>query len=76
VVGALQINQIMYSERIMDIKYHKHTKRREKAVDLWVHIANDYNAGMTAIEVARRYNCTRSHVYWVLKKMPSISITI
>lgn len=60
----------------MYIQYHRHTKRSKKALDLWLRIATDYNNGIPAKDIARRYTnpitkkpYTREHIYWVLKQL-------
>lgn len=65
----------------MKIAYHKHNTRRKKSIDLWLRIATDYNGGMTAKDIAKRYTnpitkkpYTREHVYWVLKQLATTPV--
>lgn len=65
----------------MKIAYHKHNTRRKKSIDLWLRIATDYNGGMTAKDIAKRYTnpitkkpYTREHVYWVLKQLATAPV--
>jgi transposase len=53
----------------MNIKYHGHQPRTDKARELWLRIATDYAGGMSATVIAKRHKVTRSHVYWILKKI-------
>jgi len=60
----------------MQIQYQRHTKRRNRSMDLWLRIATDYNNGIPAKDIAKRYtnpvtkqHYTREHIYWVLKKL-------
>lgn len=45
-------------------------------MDLWLRIATDYNNGLPAKDIAKRYtnpvtkkHYTREHIYWVLKQL-------
>jgi hypothetical protein len=45
-------------------------------MDFWLKVAADYNAGMTAKDIAVKYlnpatkkTYTREHIYWILKKL-------
>lgn len=60
----------------MQIQYQLHNKRQKKSTDLWLRIAADYNRGISAKDIAKRYtnpmtkkHYTREHIYWVLKKL-------
>jgi len=60
----------------MEIKYQKHSKRLQKATDFWLKVAAEYNAGLTAKDIAEKYvnpvsgrHYTREHIYWILKKL-------
>ncbi len=51
-------------------------------MDLWLRMATDYNGGMSAADIARRYTnpqtgkqYTREHVYLVLKKLQKTPLT-
>jgi hypothetical protein len=64
------------------IKYHKHAKRTQRAIDLSLRMAADFNAGMSAKDIARRYTnpytkkpYTREHVYLVLKRLQKRPLT-
>lgn len=65
----------------MDIKYQGHERRKRRAMDLWLRVATDFNAGMPAKDIAKRYTnpktgktYTREHIYWILKKLSPGSI--
>lgn len=60
----------------MEIKYHNHTKRKKEAMDLWLRVATDYNNGLSATKIAKRYTnpktgkpYTREHIYFILRKL-------
>jgi len=60
----------------MEIKYQGHEQRKRKASDLWLRVGTDYNGGMPAREIAKRYtnpktgkHYTREHIYWILNKL-------
>lgn len=53
----------------MKIKYHKHKQRRAKKIDLMIRVATDYNAGMSASQLAVRYEVTRAYIYRLLKEI-------
>lgn len=63
----------------MKIEYQNYKLRKKKAVDFWLKVAADYNAGVSAQELSTRYinpvtnkHYTRQHIYWILKKINSI----
>lgn len=58
----------------MDIKYRGHTKRQKEAREMWLRVATDYNGGIPPKEIAKRYNITKSHLYWILKKVQELPI--
>jgi DNA-binding transcriptional regulator LsrR (DeoR family) len=51
----------------MEIKYHKHKERKMKRIELMIRVATDYNSGMSALDLARRYGVTRAYIYKLLK---------
>lgn len=60
----------------MRIEYQKHGKRKKQAVTFWLQVAEDYNNGMTAEQIAKKYknpltskNYTRAHIYWILARL-------
>jgi len=53
----------------MEIKYRGHKDRTEKARELWLRVATDYNGGMSAEEIAKRYGKSRIWVYFALRKL-------
>lgn len=60
----------------MEIKYHKHTKRTKESRDMWHRVATDYNGGLSATAIAKRYTnpktgkpYTREHIYFILRKL-------
>jgi Mor family transcriptional regulator len=53
----------------MEIKYHKHKQRRMRKLELMLRVATDYNAGMSASELAKRYQVTRAYIYRLLKEI-------
>jgi len=52
----------------MEIKYHRHSRRQKKAFETWTQVLNMYNAGQSAVEIAKTLNKTRAWVYFVLRK--------
>lgn len=65
----------------MEITYQGHKKRSQRAHDLWLRIATDFNAGMSAKDIASRYTnpitkrpYTREHIYLVLRKIKTETI--
>lgn len=61
------------------IKYHRHTYRTQRAKAFWKQVAADYNAGISATDIAARYinpatgkQYTREHIYWILNKFKSL----
>lgn len=64
----------------MDIKYHQHSLRKERAKDVWMKIAEEYNTGKyTAGQIAKHYTnpqtgkpYSRGYVYWVLKQVEAL----
>lgn len=62
-----------------EIKYQKHTKKTEKALEFWRQVVADYNSGMRAVDIADRYvnpntglNYTREHIYYILRRMRTL----
>lgn len=67
---------IMLQSHYMRIKYQGHNRRKAQALEFWEKVVADYNAGMTAAEISRRYRnprtgkfYTREHIYWILQQM-------
>ena len=60
----------------MEIKYRR---KKTKPIELWTKIANDFNSGMPAEEIAKKYKhkngkrYSRGHVYWVLKQLQTLN---
>lgn len=52
----------------MEVTYHKHKNRRRRKVEMMIRVATDYNAGMSAIEIAQRYGISRPWVYKLLQE--------
>jgi len=59
----------------MKLKPQGHEQRKKQAQIFWEMVLADYNAGMTAQEIARRYRnpytgkyYSRQHIHWILKK--------
>ena len=52
----------------MEIKYQRHTLRRQRAMNTWLEVIKLYNNGMTAIDIAKKFKKTRIWVYKVLKQ--------
>ena len=60
----------------MEITYQKHSKRKKKAIEFWLKVAKEYNDGLTAEVIAKKYtnpltrrNYTRAHIYWILDRI-------
>lgn len=60
----------------MEITYQKHSNRKRQAIDLWLKMATDFNAGIPAKAIAKRYTnpytrkpYTRGYVYIILRKL-------
>lgn len=65
----------------MKIKYQGHSRRTERAKELWVKIATDYNAGLSPEQIRKRYTnpntnkpYTRAYIYWVLNRVKNSPI--
>lgn len=65
----------------MEIKYQKHDQRKKQAKDFWLRVATDYNGGLSASKIAKRYTnprtgkpYTREHVYFILKRIKNTPI--
>lgn len=65
----------------MEIKYQKHTMRKKQARDFWIRVATDFNGGIPASKIAKRYTnpktgkpYTREHIYYILKQVKTIPI--
>lgn len=65
----------------MKIQYQGHKRRTERAKDLWVKVATDYNAGMSPEVIRKRYKnpntgepYSRGYIYWVLNKIKTESV--
>jgi Mor family transcriptional regulator len=56
----------------MKVNYQNQSIRKAKAKDKWIEITDKYNKGWTAIELAEKYNCSRTHIYWILKQVQKI----
>lgn len=61
------------------ITYHGYKRRTERAKAFWLQVAADYNAGISAKEIAARYinpdtgrQYTREHIYLILRKFRAI----
>lgn len=66
----------------MKVQYQGHKRRTEHAMELWVKVATDYNAGMSPEQIRHRYTnpktgkaYSRGYIYWVLKKVKTIPVT-
>lgn len=60
----------------MEIKLRGHKKQTDRAIELWLRIATDLNAGLDPVQVADKYinpntgkKYTRQHIYWVIKQL-------
>lgn len=51
-----------------DLEYQGHKNRRQQAKKLWYQVIAEYKSGESAIDIAKKYDRSRSWVYWVLKK--------
>lgn len=65
----------------MQIKYRGQEKRRERARQLWLNIATDYNSGMDVETIRKRYKnkrtgkpYDRTHIYYILRKLRNTPI--
>lgn len=63
----------------MEISKNGFQKRKKDALEFWLRVATDYNAGMTPTEIAKRYRnpkthkrYSRGHIQWILKKLRTI----
>lgn len=63
----------------MKIEYQKYKIRKKRAVDFWLKVAADYNSGISATDISKKYinpvtnkHYTREHIYWILKKINKI----
>ncbi|MFA5768331.1 MAG: hypothetical protein WC871_02185 [Bacteroidales bacterium] len=63
----------------MKVTYQRHQQRTQRATDFWLQVAADYNAGMSAAQIADRYvnpktgqPYTRQHIYWILRKVSNL----
>lgn len=52
------------------------TERKKEAMDFWLRVATDYNAGMSPTVIATRYinpktnnNYHVKHIRWILRKL-------
>lgn len=52
----------------MEIKYQKHKARKNRKMELMLRVVTDYNGGIPAVEIAKRYGITRAWVYTLLKQ--------
>jgi len=64
---------------IVDIKYQKHDKRKNRAQAFWRQVTEEYNGGKSAQDIVNSYinpstgkNYTRAHIYWILQKMKKL----
>lgn len=65
----------------MKIKYQGHKRRTQAAIELWVKVATDYNAGFSPEQIRHRYTnpktgkpYSRGYIYWVLNKVKNLPI--
>ena len=65
----------------MKIQYQGHKRRTERAMELWVKVATDYNAGMSPEQIRNRYEnpktgkpYSRGYIYWVLNKIKTLPV--
>ncbi len=56
----------------MKVNYQNQKLRSEKSKSKWIEIAEKFNKGWTAIELAEKYGCSRTHIYWILKQVQKI----
>lgn len=63
----------------MEIKYHNHEIRNQKAKIVWLRMAEEYNRGDDPNEIIKRHinpktkrPYTRAHLYWVLKQVQKL----
>lgn len=52
----------------MEVVYQKHSLRRKKAMKVWEKVYKDFHKNKSADDIAKKYNRTRSWVYWILRK--------
>lgn len=53
-----------------------HIKKHKMAIDLWLRVATDVNAGIEPKDIAKRYinsktgkPYTREHIYWIIRQV-------
>jgi Mor family transcriptional regulator len=61
---------------MIKINYQKHDKRKKQSKSFWLKVVADFNHGMSAAEISKKYknphtkkHYTREHIYWILKKL-------
>jgi len=59
----------VYNKNMVKIKYQGYEKRKAEAKARWLEIAADYNNGMNAKELAKKYKRTVANIYWALKQV-------
>lgn len=57
------------------------TFRKERAIEFWVRVATDLNAGIKPVDIAKRYknpatgrNYTREHIYWIIRQVRAMPV--
>ncbi len=64
----------------MQINKNGHKKRTKRAHLFWIHVVQDYNNGLTPIEIAQRYISPKTgkaydhhHICLILKKLRKLT---